>query len=259
MKQEERERLLDLASTWMEASGNSFSVSALAKGTGVSRGRWYQVFDGKEELLKALFEERGVKTARNTRERLLDAMAALLKERELGTIRLEDIAEKAGTTTMTLFRLFGDRKGLFQAFSSERTPRQFANQLQWVPGVEPQEMLTSIVTRMLEFVLEYRGLMMSAFSSDQETLEQFQLLRSQPSTSRKALSALFQQWMEAGVMRQGCPENAVKLLVSAVLGMALTHREWEGMEVEARARFCVKTFWMGLQEQGEERSAQDAT
>lgn len=247
MGREERETLLDEAAAWMASVEGGVSLSALARGTGIPRNRWYQVFSGKEGLLRALREERGVQNARTTRESLLDGLGELLREKELGAIRMEDVAERAGATPMTLYRLFGDRKGLLEAFGKERTPRQWAQHLEWVPGSDPEEVLRSVVERMLRFGWKYRGLFFSAFSRDEETRELFSFLQEQPHTARKALARFFQSLLDAGLIREESADTLVMVLVSQVFGLVLSQRTLTPEELPELASVCVRVFWNGIQ------------
>lgn len=246
----QREHLLDVATAWLADATGSPSLSSLAKGTGIARGQWYQHFSGKEDLFRALYEERGVRKARTTRELLLDGLGALLKEKELGAIRMEDVAQWADTTPMTLYRLFGDRRGLLRAFSSERTPRQVSHQLDWKKGA-PEAQIAGLVERMLIFASGYRGLLLSYFSTDPETQTLFQFMQGLPHSSRKALVQFLEAAMDEGVIRREPVKQLMVLLMGQVMGLSFIQKEWNQEDLPAVAALCTKLFWRGLLRHGE--------
>ncbi|HWT21873.1 MAG TPA: helix-turn-helix domain-containing protein, partial [Solirubrobacteraceae bacterium] len=65
--------------------------------------------------------------ARN-RRRILEAAAALVQERGIACVSMEDVARAAGVGTGTLYRRFGDRAGLALALLEEDT-REFQDAL----------------------------------------------------------------------------------------------------------------------------------
>lgn len=66
--------------------------------------------------------EARAESTRKTRQRILDAAVALLRERLRSDIRLEAIAERAGVGVQTILRHFGSRAGLLdQAIAGVRS------------------------------------------------------------------------------------------------------------------------------------------
>ncbi len=58
--------------------------------------------------------------AAQTRERIIDAAAALFMERDVADITLDAVAELSGVTLQTVLRRFGSKDGLFEAAAAER-------------------------------------------------------------------------------------------------------------------------------------------
>lgn len=63
------------------------------------------------------------RSAAETGERILDAMAELFWEKPLEQISLEDVASRAGVTVQTVLRRFGNKQQLFAAVSDRERQR----------------------------------------------------------------------------------------------------------------------------------------
>jgi AcrR family transcriptional regulator len=62
-------------------------------------------------------------TADQTRRRILDALAARLREQPLAAISLDDVAERARVARSTIYLVFGSRARLFEAFADDLDAR----------------------------------------------------------------------------------------------------------------------------------------
>ena len=93
--------------------------------------------------------------ARN-RRRVLAAAAALFDERGVGSVTMDDVAERAGVGKGTLYRRFGDRSGLAAALLDEREralqSRILAGPPPLGPGAPPAERLAAFVEAYLGFL-----------------------------------------------------------------------------------------------------------
>jgi AcrR family transcriptional regulator len=107
--------------------------------------------------------------ARN-RLRILEAAAALVGERGIDKVSMEDVACKAGVGTGTLYRRFRDRAGLALALLDEET-RDFQNDLiagppPLGPGAPAGERLQAFGTGYLELLERHADLIMAAGASE---------------------------------------------------------------------------------------------
>lgn len=100
--------------------------------------------------------------ARN-RERVLAAAAALVDERGIACVSMDDIARAAGVGTGTVYRRFGDRAGLALALLDEEA-RVFQDALiagppPLGPGAPAGERLQAFGVRYLDFLERHADLM----------------------------------------------------------------------------------------------------
>jgi len=103
--------------------------------------------------------------ARN-RRRILEAAAALVQERGIACVSMEDVARAAGVGTGTLYRRFGDRAGLALALLDEQD-RAFQDDLiggppPLGPGVPAVERLRAFGDGYLDFLERHADLLVAA-------------------------------------------------------------------------------------------------
>lgn len=221
------------------AEGRALTISAVAERAGVARGTVYKRFPDRDALVAAL-----VRTGRlaagpadepSTRARVLDAVAALLARQGLAGTTLDAVAREAEVGVATIYRLFGDRRGLYAAFAAERTPRRLAAELAPAGKADPEADLLRIARESIRFLREYRALFQAAQSGDPEAAEIFADLRHEQGSVR-ALT-----------------DRAVARLVPDPSGRA--SQAFQGMMVaiawntagdaEEDARFVVRTLLSG--------------
>lgn len=179
--------LLDAALA-LHVEGSPPSLAAVAARAGVSRGTVYRRYADRDALLAALVATGRLAAAppaeRQARERILDAVAALLARQSLGETTLEHVAQEAQVGVVTVYRHFGDRGGLLRAFVAERTPRRLGASLR--ASGDPEADLRTLTRESIAFVRRYRGLMQLAWSTDPEAVALFAEVR-EGSTSVREL------------------------------------------------------------------------
>ncbi len=242
-------RILDAAVRRHAQGDDAWTLSALAEDAGVSRASLYRRFRSREALLERLACERDLDLREaapaDTRTRILDALSHLLRRGSLAATTLDEVARQAGVSSVTVYRHFGDRRGLLQAFASERSPRRLAARLRIAAGEDLEGELLALARGALGFVREYRELVLLALSADPETEEFFAHLRSLPGTTREALTGFLQRHVDAGRI-VGEPAQMVPLFVGGLLSLALATPDAAPEELDANARFAVDAFLHGV-------------
>lgn len=210
------------------AAGEVLTIAAVAARAGVSRGTVYRRYADRDAILAAL----GAVEPPEPRERILDAVGRLLKRKGLSATTIDEVAAEAEVGVATVYRRFGDRRGLLQAFLTERTPRRLATALD--TGGEPGEVLRQLARENLIFLREYRGLFPLFGGEDPDGL--FAELRAS-STSVRELTARYigSRWPDPS----GRTIQAFHGLVMAIAWMG------EG-DAEDDARFIVQSFLHGV-------------
>lgn len=232
--------LLDAAAALVRR-GEPLSVAAVAAEAGVARGTVYRRFADREALAAALLASGRVAAAPgaepDARERILDAVAVVLQRKGLAATTLEEVAREAGVGAVTVYRRFGDRRGLLQAFVAERTPRRLVADLRTDGSGDRDAGLLRLAEESIRFFREYRELFLLSFSADPEARALVAEARGGPSTSVRELTARYlAAWFPDPTGRTLAAFNGLTMSVA-----------WSGTGEPAEdAAFVVATFLHGV-------------
>lgn len=231
--------LLDAAAALL-TRGSPLTVAAVAAAAGVSRAAVYRRFADRDALVDAL-----VRTGRaaapppaepDARERILDAVGAVLKRQGLAATTLEDVAREAGVGPVTVYRRFGDRAGLLRAFAAERSPRRLASTLPPGGTGDVEADLLALTRATIAFLREYRGLFELVYAQDPEARAIFAEAREGSPSVRGLYAQLVDRHFPDPTGRTGW------LLYGMVTAVA-----WCGAgDPEDDAAFVVRSFLHGV-------------
>lgn len=235
-----RDRILRAASAIL-ADGERLTVSAAAARAGVSRGTVYRYFANAPALVESLLASGRVDPDRaraiDPTDRILDAVATLLGRHGLSATTIEGVAEAAGVSPVTVYRRFGDRRGLLQAFVLQRTPRRLATDLAATATGNLEEDLSRIAREGISFLTRHRDVFRIAFTTDPEAAALFADLRRGSVSMREAVT----RYLQSAV--PGTGEAEAHAFLGMVLALGLDAGE---QDVEARARTAVSIFLRGV-------------
>jgi AcrR family transcriptional regulator len=227
--------LLDAAAQLAE-EGLPITVSSVAERARVARGTIYRRFTDRDALVAALMAAgRMAAGPPGPRERILDAVGLQLRRRGLSGTTLEAVANEAGVGVVTIYRRFGDRRGLLEAFVKERSPRRLALAKQERTG-DPAQDLLPLVRESLSFLREYKDLFNLANTTDPEGVALFADIR-KSSTSVRAVTA---QCLDAYF-----PDPSGRIF-HAFGGLLYAIAQCDTGDLEADAHFVVTTFLHGV-------------
>ncbi len=234
------ERILDAAAALVRA-GEPVTISAVAERAGVARGTVYRHHPDLSALTAALVASGRVAAddlpEAQPGERILDAVGVVLRQRGLAATTIEEVAHQAGVAPITVYRHFGDRQGLLQAFVATRTPRRLATELSARVTGDVEADLTGIAREILGFLAAHRELFLLAFSADAEAAALFGDLRQGSASIRATVAG----YLSAAIPGAGAPEAHAFLGILLGLG-------WDAVERDAdeRARLAVRIFLRGV-------------
>jgi len=145
--------------------------------------------------------------ARRNAERVVRAAIAALAE--AGPVHLDELAERAGVSEATLYRLFGGRRGLmaevFARFAAEEL-----EPLVGPPGPDPTRELAAVLAATVEVLAEHRPLLRAAREAEALEVEPIQ-------GYLRRLAAV----LEAAQLAGGVRADATVRDLGAVIVMAL--------------------------------------
>jgi AcrR family transcriptional regulator len=236
--------ILEAARTLINQHGSSFTMAQLEQQANTSRATIYRRIGTKEKLLQRLAKERGEDfTSANIRHDILHATRRVLAKEGLAASTMEQIATEAGVGVATIYRHFGTKEGVLDAFVNTMTPRTAVQQRILEASDDVEADLHSIVTLLLEFFFDNRDifkLVLMGNASDQRYLA---AMRKRSDSTLARLSQYFQRQMDAERLRQAGPADDLALaLLGIILSFAVIgplHYQTELEQPEQASRFIV--------------------
>lgn len=210
-------RVLDAARS-LNARGAGWSMAELARAAGVARATLRRRFARREDVLAALAHAGDPRPT--IRDRALDAFLAVARRKGLASATLEDVAAEAGLGVATIYRHFGGREGLLDAYANERTPRARLSLLDPAAGRPPADVLRAVAQAMIEHLVAEGPLLLLGLSPDPEARRMLARLRELEAQSRAELRAWFERALARGQLR-GEPTALTNGFVGMVAGAAL--------------------------------------
>lgn len=257
---DENEKLLDVAETLVEREGlEGLTMDALAEAAGMSRATVYRRVGSREALVARLVERGVVRRTQieqgDVTERVLEAMRQVLAREGFSGTTVEGVAREAGVGVATVYRRFGGREGLFEAFTERYSPRRMARDL--LAGDEDLEAdLTRLAREVLGFLREHPELVRLRMSGDPEVRR---LLGSEPGGPTRMLPTLaryFERQMGAGRIGPADPMDLAAAFGGLLTGFGLIEEDFRGQrmgeeEVERVAGRVVAIFLDGVRKGAE--------
>ncbi len=189
------------------------------------------------------------------RHAFLEAATAVFLKKGYANATLDDIIARSGGSRQTLYSLFGDKQGLFEALVADRCDKIFAPfRAQGLLDRPPDEVLVEVGIRYLETVttpdaLGVYRLVVAEGVFMRELAERFWEVG--PGHTRALLAGYLEEQTRRGTLRLHDPEQAA----SQFLGMLLGHLQLQCLlglraapgpeEIEAVVRTAVARFLDG--------------
>lgn len=137
-----RDRILSRARGVLENEDKP-TVAQFASAARVSRASFYRAFKSREALLDAL----EVAPEPGTKERILDAALEEVGTHGLSALSMDDLADRAGVSRATLYRLFPGKAALFTGLIHAYSPLEPVTQLLAAMHEEPPDVLLPELAR----------------------------------------------------------------------------------------------------------------
>ena len=219
-------------------------MAQIIDAAGVSRASFYRAFESRGSLLKAL----EVPPEQDARERILNAALEMVGSAGLAALSMDDLADRAGASRATLYRLFPGKAALFTTLIYEFSPLEPVIQVVSAMGDAPPDVVMPEIARTVYRVFFNRGanrvgllralfFEVSALSPDTEVATENAIRRVVGSIAMYVVSQ-----MSAGILRPMSPLLALQAFIGPIFFHMLTRPAAEkvlGMEVDGEEAVTV--------------------
>lgn len=235
----------------------ALTMDSLAAATAVSRATIYRQVGNREALLRAL-AERGVDLGErgDARERVLAAAAQLFPRLGLEATTVEAIAETAEVGAATVYRHFGDKKGLILAFLAAQAPRRAGWALARKPSGNLAADLRQLAQAALQHIKTNSGLIRLALIEHSRGGDLITDLSRSPDRTVHALETLLGHYAARGELRSPDARALARAFLGILFSLGLFGPLW-GMpgdcEPDRDAQFAVELFLRGAAARGSAR------
>lgn len=255
-----RDRIVDRARVVL-AMGGRPTVDDFAAAAGVSRATFYRAFRSRTELLETLSRP----PEPESRDRILKAALELVGAGGLGALSMDRLADHAGVSRATLYRLFPGKSAVFTALVYAYSPLEPVIDLLRRREAEPPEVVIPEFARTIYRAVyaagENRtGILRALF---------FEVSRLAPDTEEAAqnlitkvvgaIAGYIVAQMSAGRLRPMHPLLALQSLVGPIFFHVLTRQAAEhvlGLQVEGEDAMAeLASTWlrgMAVEEENDE-------
>lgn len=219
------EVMLDLAARLLVEPGEGLTMERLAAAGGLSRATLYRRFGSRRALVQRLIRERGLSAddllAPDMRTRVLLAARALFGQEGFAAATVEQIAQEAGVGPATIYRHFGSKEGLVQAFVQSSAPRRRMRELAAGGSDDPEDDLAALASAGLQFMRDNRDLFQLAMQDGETARALRGRLQSAEGRGAQILAGYFERQMAAGRLQPCDPFDLALSFLGMLFGHAL--------------------------------------
>lgn len=247
------EKIFQAAEHLLAEVGDGFTMAQLTDKANVSRATIYRRVGNKESLLTHLAEVRGadISTLPNIRTRILQGARQLFGRTGFSQATMEQIAEEAGVGVATVYRHFGDKESLLQAFVDKISPKTAIATITVHPTADVAADLTAIARTILPFFYENRDILRLSFSGSLAEQAYLEELRSGSDRTLYRLTDYFRVQKENGrIQTDDDPEHIALAYIGVIFAFSLMGPVHYGTTLddpEKTAQFISNLFLRGLQ------------
>jgi AcrR family transcriptional regulator len=209
-----RVRILHAAGPLL-AADPSTPLARIAADAGVSRASFYRHFHSRAELLQALDVEPDL----DARARILPAAIELLGRDGLRGLSMDEVAERAGVSRASVYRLFPGKTSLFAALLDAYAPfAELGATLHGLQGQPPEIVLPTLLATTARVaaprVAIVRSMMLEVSAGNPEAVVAIQAAAS---PLYAEIAAYFAAQVEAGTVRPVAPVLAAQAIVGPLI------------------------------------------
>ena len=250
------ENVLNIVAKLLTTEGEkAFTMDRLATESGLSRATLYRRFGGRDALLKKLATERNITVAEldrpDMRTRILQAAGIVFGQTGLAQSTIDQIAQEAEVGTATIYRHFGSKTKLVEAFVQSIRPQHLITTLTMHKNEDMEKKLTDFTMGAIQFIQKNRQLITLIINEpeSEEAQKLFIQMQNAPNRTLTSLTNYFEAHIAASTLKK---QNSQQLAI-AFFGLLLTFTVFNNklytvppQNPEDTAQFIVKLFLNGI-------------
>jgi AcrR family transcriptional regulator len=242
---EASDEILAAARALAESKGvEHLTMNAVARQAGISRATLYRRFPSKDALLEQL-RAQGIELTMpaSARERILAAMAQRVGVQGDLNVTIDEIAQLAGVSVMSVYRSFGDRDALMTAFLDQLSPHEGARKL-IAKGERIEDVLGYVARRAITMATQSPGLLLAAMT-DSSAAESLNRLRTSNQSTRKVLASYFKAASARGELVDEHPHVLVSYWMAMTLAEPVFLRRLDAtasIDIDVTTKRVVNAF-----------------
>lgn len=249
-KKETRTRILDAGKRLRDReNGEHWTLEDLAKEAGVSRMTVYRYFSNKETLFQALQEERDVEGGWDLRTKIFRGARQVFGKAGFEKATMEEIAEASGVGVASVYRAFGEKRALIEAFVQELRPWDALQSLEQEATGDIEKDLCRLATTLLSQVNEKRDLINLFFMERMQENRDGNHRLPPPGQTFRFLHEFFESQRQAGRLKGESSEEMTIAFLGLLFGFAWmvpTMRGTPCKHIESTGAFITQLFLHGL-------------
>lgn len=251
-KKETRTRILDAGKRLLDReNGENWTLEDLAKEAGVSRMTVYRYFSNKETLFRMLQEERDVEGGWDLRTKIFRGARQIFGKVGFEKATMEEIAEASGVGVVSVYRAFGEKRALIEAFVQELRPWDALLSLEQESTGDIEIDLRRLATALLQQVSDKRDLINLFFMERMQENRDGKHRLPPPGQTFRFLHEFFESQLQAGRLKGGNSEEITIAFLGLLFGFAWMVPTMRGkplQDAESTGSFVTQIFLHGLTE-----------
>lgn len=230
--------------------GRNFTMEQLERRTGLSRATLYRRVGSKAALLERLAAQGRAPAPddRTARARILEGARRAVAERGVAGATMERIAEASGVGVATVYRRFGGRERLLEAFMRASEARSRTQALLDQAQGDLRGDLTAVARSALALFGDNRDLMRLLLGGHPDELEVLRALKGSSERTLDRLVSLFARASADGQLTDADPRRLALAFVGMLLAYAVVGPEHYGIDAgdgDALAELATRLFLDG--------------
>lgn len=260
------EQILALAGElWSQGQEAELTMARLAEVSGVSRATLYRRFGSREAILQRLADDPALDVQELSRPdiptRILQAARSMFTRFGLDGVTMEQIAQEAGVGSATVYRHFGSKEKLIQAFMETiQSPRQLVRSFTVGQHRDLEADLVALASTILAFIRDNQDLIRITTFESQGAESLLKQMRSAQGRTVYLLAKYLGDQMADGNLEEGDPFALALAFVGMVFGFGFVGPNLYERPVgdsDSVAQLVTQIFLHGVTQRHSQETKQD--